>query len=272
MTWASTVKDSPVPVTYKLESIEELFTDTYMKGYGIKNIGAIKKRIKDLKPKYCEFLYDKGDTDSCLDMTPYIAIKGKEMNWWSGHSPHGVSRDTCIGMCMLNDKCIEVDYEEGEGVCDMNHHEPTQQITQHGIETSPSDTIMIFTTKLRLSRRNLVLNNAKVIEKISPRSSHDPSHSYERQCQRKCDEDPVCAVFTFCDTATATRNTTHTCLLYSEKSLKLDETPVTEQYARGYTTVFVANKPRAAPTDPPITTTTRRSYGFSNRRHGRSHR
>ena len=242
MTWASTVKDTPVPVTYKLESIEELFTDIYMDGYGITNMGTIKDRIKDLKPKYCEYLYEKSETDSCLDLSPYIEIKGKEMHMWSGHSPHGVSRSTCIGMCMLNEKCIEVDYKEGEGICDMNHHTPGQGITQHGIQNSPDDTIIIFTTKLRLSRRNLVLTNVKVIEKIPPRSSHDTFRYFESQCQEKCDEDPICAVFTFCDTTVARRNTTHTCLLYSENSLKLDETPVTEQYATDYTTVFVAKR------------------------------
>ena len=58
-TWASTVKDTPIPVQYKLESIENLFTDRFMKGLDIDYIN-IKKLIKSGKKTYCQSLKIKG--------------------------------------------------------------------------------------------------------------------------------------------------------------------------------------------------------------------
>ena len=60
MTWASTVKDTPIPVEYKLESIENLFTEQYMKGANVDY-----KHLRDLidlgKIDYCENLKQKGN-------------------------------------------------------------------------------------------------------------------------------------------------------------------------------------------------------------------
>ena len=59
-TWASTVKETPIPVAYKLESIENLFTERYMKGLGIDYVN-IKKLIESGKETYCKSLVEKGN-------------------------------------------------------------------------------------------------------------------------------------------------------------------------------------------------------------------
>ena len=61
MTWASAVKETPIPVEYKLENIEELFTRRYMKGrYRYRIHSLIKKQIESGKKSYCQNLIDRG--------------------------------------------------------------------------------------------------------------------------------------------------------------------------------------------------------------------
>ena len=55
MTWASTVKETPIPVEYKLESIENLFTKRYMSGSSL-DYGYIKRLIETGKKSYCQSL------------------------------------------------------------------------------------------------------------------------------------------------------------------------------------------------------------------------
>lgn len=59
LTWASTVKETPIPVKYVLESIEELFTEKYMKGTGI-DYEKVKSLMVKSKSSYCQYLKKKG--------------------------------------------------------------------------------------------------------------------------------------------------------------------------------------------------------------------
>ena len=65
MTWASNVKDSPLPIKYSLKSIEHLFTSEYMAGLGV-NFTTIYNMIKENKQEYCKDMRLKGKVDSCL--------------------------------------------------------------------------------------------------------------------------------------------------------------------------------------------------------------
>ena len=195
MTWASTVKDTPVPMSYKLESIEELFTKRYMSNYDI-NYDKINGRIREMKLPYCNYLRDQGETDSCIDLIPYIEIEGKEINGSLGKTPAGVSKSTCINLCLSNDERIEAEFFTDDGICEMNHHE-----TSHTISTNLEAMLMIFTSKLKLSERNLVFTDAKIIPDVNCRSSKNVNRIDD--CHAECDNDQVCMVFTFCDLQTA---------------------------------------------------------------------
>ena len=59
-TWASTVKDSPIPVKYKLKEIDELFTPAFMKDVDFEDYERVRKLIKNSKPLYCKFLTTLG--------------------------------------------------------------------------------------------------------------------------------------------------------------------------------------------------------------------
>ena len=65
ITWASTVKETPIPIKYKLESIENLFTERYMKGLDV-DYGKIQKLIQSGKMTYCESLKLKGNLNTLI--------------------------------------------------------------------------------------------------------------------------------------------------------------------------------------------------------------
>ena len=60
LTWASTVKETPIPVKYVLGSIEDLFTEKYMKDTGV-DYEKIKKLVKNSTSGYCKYLKKKGN-------------------------------------------------------------------------------------------------------------------------------------------------------------------------------------------------------------------
>ena len=64
MEWASNVKLDPMPVGYKLESIEELFTPQFMPG--VQNHADLKRAIEQHKGTYCSKLSRRlGVEDTC---------------------------------------------------------------------------------------------------------------------------------------------------------------------------------------------------------------
>ena len=70
MTWASTVKDTPVPVEYQLKPIHELFNehnDTITIYFSADKIETIKNKILEISSRYCRMLGDKGFNVQCND-------------------------------------------------------------------------------------------------------------------------------------------------------------------------------------------------------------
>ena len=60
MTWASTVKETPIPVKYSLMSIDNLFTERFMDGSGVK-LDKMGGLVIKAKKGYCKYLKDKGE-------------------------------------------------------------------------------------------------------------------------------------------------------------------------------------------------------------------
>ena len=65
LTWASTVKDSPMPMEYQLVSIEELLSNTYLPKINSDTLANLKEKLIAAKPKYCQYLVDKGEAQDC---------------------------------------------------------------------------------------------------------------------------------------------------------------------------------------------------------------
>ena len=67
LTWASSVQENPVPITYSLSAIHNLFTERYSKHLPGVNIGVVREKLINASTNYCQALKDKGLVDSCDD-------------------------------------------------------------------------------------------------------------------------------------------------------------------------------------------------------------
>lgn len=72
-TWASTVKDSPIPMEYKLVSIEKLFSKRYMDYLNV-NYLKISGNMMRLQSDYCNYLKKDGQVENCKPITPGLHL------------------------------------------------------------------------------------------------------------------------------------------------------------------------------------------------------
>ena len=105
-TWASEVKETPVPTKYKMASIEDLFTKKFM-GHLINNTDDLQKLVKDGRKAYCRYLKTKGSVDSCKKIQSYVNFKdlGFEHTTWL-ETFKGDSVNDCIKSCLNDRRCV----------------------------------------------------------------------------------------------------------------------------------------------------------------------
>eukprot|EP00794_Sanderia_malayensis_P019571 gene19571-21502_t len=116
MTWASTVKDSPVPTRYKLSPIDDLFTPKYMADTGV-DLKAISTLIKKTKTKYCNELMKKGIVDSCKQIETYKEFKEICLGSTYYKSMSNQNHESCVNACLEESTCIASDYHSDSRKC-----------------------------------------------------------------------------------------------------------------------------------------------------------
>ena len=67
LTWASSVQESPVSISYSLLVTHNLFTERYSKHLSEVNIDIARERLINASKIYCQALKDEGRVDSCDD-------------------------------------------------------------------------------------------------------------------------------------------------------------------------------------------------------------
>lgn len=108
MTWASQVKTSPVPITYKLKSIEHLFMEAFM-GHLNVDYNKIGNIIKTKKNEYCQSLLETGHVESCEDPSALIELQGTRLhNEYKYFVVDSITE--CIAVCMNDASCQAVTY------------------------------------------------------------------------------------------------------------------------------------------------------------------
>ena len=65
MTWASSVKENPVPTKYSLSPVYDLFTERYAENLPGIDLNAMRERLMNTSRNYCQILREKGQIDSC---------------------------------------------------------------------------------------------------------------------------------------------------------------------------------------------------------------
>lgn len=67
LTWASSVQENPVPITYSLSAIYDLFTERYAEYLPGIDLNAMRERLINTSRNYCQTLKQGGRIDSCDD-------------------------------------------------------------------------------------------------------------------------------------------------------------------------------------------------------------
>nr|KAG5697521.1 hypothetical protein BaRGS_019475 [Batillaria attramentaria] len=130
LTWAAEVKQNPLPVSYDLESIENLFTElfmgpgTYMENYTI-DYDAIKAcfsentqpngfkfgtKIENTKKTYCEQLKSEGVVNDCSDYISGITLDNTKLSGDYTSYSNVETSGACIDLCYDLTDCEAVDY------------------------------------------------------------------------------------------------------------------------------------------------------------------
>ena len=219
LTWASTVKESPVPVRYDLASIEELFTNTFMDSPQMRKFHidyeSISKHIVHTKSKYCEVLKGKGLVDSCADLTPGLTIKNTRIHNGCFEKLVLSSVGKCIDECFKRSNCIAINFCVGCVGSDLSYN-TCYMYDENKSKSAEEDTKWESTIILPEIKQQMILQNTAVngIERSLINGVNVTSH---RQCYAACLDDLFCVAFTFC----ACRVKDKQCTLYSDGHLTL---------------------------------------------------
>ena len=208
MTWASTVKESPVPTRYKLSPIEELFSATYMAGTGVDY-----KHINDLvikaKTGYCKELLEKGDVNTCKKLQSYKEFPDLCLGttWYLKMESNF---DGCINACLDQSACIAVGYHAtGSSNCFLFNNK-----TQHTAREDTNARMVLFIDNMELLGVNMKIKNVALKECVEKRDGSWQVHNMS-ECAEKCRSDTRnCIAYTI----SAVKGNMQ-CKLYSEAVL-----------------------------------------------------
>ena len=246
MTWASTVKESPVPVAYDLVSIEELFSKTFMSNaqmsqYNI-DYRKISGKIVDTKKKYCEVLKDKGLLDDCADLSAGLTIKKTILHGWFDKVIL-TSIGKCADECIKRTNCAAIDFcvDCTSGAIAYNICYLYDENKSKYAEKNERWETMIFIPEIE---KQMVFENTAVsgIERSLSNSTYVTTL---RHCFAACLDDLFCVAFTFC----ACPGKDKQCTLYSDINLSLFKED-------GTSTHFISRHVRDVNSVYPTTTTT----------------
>ena len=209
--WASTVKENPVPIFYKIEPISNLFTSVFMKGKNI-NYNFLRKKLVDIEKKYCQHLFRAGTVDNCRESL-FVDIT---INNWYLKDSISMSSDpetTCISQCTEDRHCFAMSHIPNTNECYL-YDNLIHDVADH--EVSKAKTI-IFPTKLYDGKTDFVVQNLRVSTQSRPQSTTVPDH---QSCKKVCLQDNFCDIFIFCSDKNNCKSQVNNCRLYSSKTSK----------------------------------------------------
>ncbi|KAK3580231.1 hypothetical protein CHS0354_012759 [Potamilus streckersoni] len=228
MTWASTVKETPVPTQYSLTPIAELFCSDYMEYLGVR-YDEIKLRIEKYKNEYCSYLHKKGLVDTCQDLTEGLILKETALSGTT--DVENLDRSRCIKACLERYSCVAISFCRECTTNDYNYNSCqmyTESISITGTKTNGMETTIII-SKIK---KQLKFSDTAIIgrERIANQTMNVRRMNVH-DCLSRCLDDAHCVAFTFCECSNTERN----CKLYSEEGINQLETE------RGTDTYFISN-------------------------------
>jgi hypothetical protein len=216
--WASEVKDNPVPSSYQLSSIENLFTATYMKSLGVDYNGIFKK-IVSYKQNYCLFLQKKGEIESCEDLAAGIELKNTRI---VGHYKEEAvsSVSDCIEICLDDIPCVAVSFcttcsakNRDYKTCHLIAENNTDSLTS--IKTDDENAewqTNVFPGKIDVQ---LVVNSTGIIGVPRGFENEEDKKADSKKCQQLCIEDAYCSAYSYTESA----DTVSRCKMYGKEQM-----------------------------------------------------
>lgn len=213
LAWASTVKENPVPSSYTLVSIEELFTEDFMKNLNV-DYQKIYKNIEKYKYEYCLYLRDKGELDSCENLSPGIVLETTKL---TGHYDSvAATFAECIEHCIGQIMCEAVRFcitcrrgSVGYNTCYMFRTSSRPIIIT--ATTSPDWESIVFDTKIR-NQTLLTISDATIVGVERGFGNQTDSISSLFACYNQCVNDAHCVAYSYCTCPEKTVK----CRLYSD--------------------------------------------------------
>lgn len=208
MTWASEVKDNPVPTSFKLSSIEQLFSERYMRNLNIdyKRIGNLIATNKNL---YCQNLLKLGKVGGCGKIDYEIKLNNTVFGDATTHHSFS-SASECVDGCRKRTDCGEISYLTlSSSITKCNYY--NNKLLLYAKEFKQAVSI-VFPNKIGHHR---YLNDTAVVGIFNRFQNDNDRHASLEKCEGLCIENAYCVAFSHCDCPTETAQ----CKLFSKEQI-----------------------------------------------------
>ncbi|XP_045196195.2 uncharacterized protein LOC123551375 [Mercenaria mercenaria] len=248
MTWASEVKTSPVPTTYKLSSIELLFTDRYMGKMNI-DYERIRNNIDTKKHEYCLYLRRQGKVESCDSLVAGVELAKTRLFDHYKEMQIALSSE-CIEKCLEDVECVAVTICI---TCDSSNYafNTCYMYTERGYSTTAERTETenavwqsnIFPEKMKFQ---IEFSDTTVVGVPRGFEKDEDKTANQSKCHELCIKDAHCVAYTHCDCPSKIIK----CNMYSKERISgLEKESGTKAF-------FISSRHVTTTTPVPPTTTT----------------
>ena len=219
MTWASTVKDTPVPVYYSMASIEELFTPRFMFHVSF-DYNKVREKLENAREsgKYCSTLRNEGLVDSCEDFSAGFELEETRLH--NHYQSRNIDFMTCVDDCLKEKRCVAITIPQNTNNCYFytgNNAGVTSKEEAQGWKS------VIFQHKIQSANINFALQASHIPSGERGTSS---SQTNSTACEESCFEDPKCDAYEYCNRegrGSWCKTTTYNCNLFSMNDIKIVE-------------------------------------------------
>ena len=189
--WASEVKNSPVPVRYKLESIDNLFTSKYMKNTDIQ-YEEIRLKIIDHLDRYCEYLHKQGKVVECKEPPKdYIEFEGFMLKY--SYKQLKTSHGLCQETCSKEPQCIATEYWDDQ-TCWLYKTKQNEKVMTTIVDKKEKTRVSIFMKAMKLLDKQIQLVATEIIEEDGLETIKTANAT---MCQNACKRTLFCETLTF---------------------------------------------------------------------------
>ncbi len=207
--WASTVKENPVPISYEIQPITNIFTNVFMKDTGI-NYTFLRKKLIGIEQLYCQQLLHAGTINTC-DESVSVGITINNYYLRPAADAFKATETSCMSRCFENRHCLAIGYLSGSNLCYFYG-----KGNKHILTKLAKAKIIVFPTKINDEKTDFVVEHLRISTKA--RSTSNKTVDVQ-SCKKACLQDSSCDVFNFCSDRNRCKSEINNCRLFSSKAL-----------------------------------------------------